>query len=134
MVRHGGRTILFADGTGATTVFDTADLAPAVADGELPESETIESPAAHHGVSIELEDGTLLTTIGDSESRTGVRALDSSREETGRSEDCPSVHGEGAAATRSRSSAAATACWSTTTARSPRSPLRTPTAAPATST
>ncbi|KQQ21994.1 hypothetical protein ASF48_01795 [Rathayibacter sp. Leaf299] len=98
VVRHGGKTILFADGTGATTVFDTADLAPAVADGELPESETIESPAAHHGVSIELEDGTLLTTIGDSESRTGVRALDSSREEIGRSEDCPAVHGEGAAA------------------------------------
>lgn len=97
VVRHHGRTVLFSDGTGATTIFDTSDLAAAVAEGELPETEVVEAPAAHHGVSIELADGTLLTTIGDSEGRTGVRALDASRTETGRSEDCPAVHGEGTA-------------------------------------
>ncbi|QHC60229.1 zinc metallochaperone AztD [Rathayibacter sp. VKM Ac-2760] len=98
VVRHHDRTILFADGTGATTVFDTDALTPAVAEGSLPDTETVAAPAAHHGVSIELADGTLLTTIGDSEGRTGVRALDSERTETARNEDCPSVHGEGAAA------------------------------------
>lgn len=98
VVRHGDKTILFADGTGDTTVYDTADLLDSLESGELPESETIGSPAAHHGVSIELEDGTLLTTIGDSEGRTGVRALDADRQEIARNEECPSVHGEGTAA------------------------------------
>ncbi|WP_314104626.1 zinc metallochaperone AztD [uncultured Frigoribacterium sp.] len=98
VVRHGDKTILFSDGTGDTTVFDTADLLDVSSTGELPATETISSPEAHHGVSIELEDGTLLTTIGDSESRVGVRALDASGEETARSEECPSVHGEGTTA------------------------------------
>jgi len=98
VVRHGDKTILFSDGTGDTTVFDTADLLDVSSTGELPATETISSPEAHHGVSIELEDGTLLTTIGDSESRVGVRALDAAGEETARSEECPSVHGEGTTA------------------------------------
>jgi outer membrane protein assembly factor BamB len=97
VVRHGEKTILFADGTGDTTIFDTADLV-SVSDDGLPETEVVEAPAAHHGVSIELEDGTLLTTIGTSEGRSGVRVLDDSRTEIARSEECPSVHGEGAAA------------------------------------
>jgi len=98
VVRHGDKTILFSDGTGDTTVFETADLLDVSSTGELPATETISSPEAHHGVSIELEDGTLLTTIGDSESRVGVRALDADREEIARSEECPSVHGEGTTA------------------------------------
>lgn len=98
VVRHGDKTILFSDGTGDTTVFETADLLDVSSTGELPATETISSPEAHHGVSIELEDGTLLTTIGDSESRVGVRALDADGEETARSEECPSVHGEGTTA------------------------------------
>jgi hypothetical protein len=98
VVRHGDKTILFSDGTGDTTVFDTADLLDVSSTGELPATETISAPEAHHGVSIELEDGTLLTTIGDSESRVGVRALDADGEETARSEECPSVHGEGTTA------------------------------------
>ena len=96
VVRHAGKTILFADGTGDTTVFETADLLEA--DGELPETTTVGSPEAHHGVSIVLEDGTLLTTIGTPDARTGVRALDASGEETARNEECPSVHGEGTTA------------------------------------
>ncbi|HXH33260.1 MAG TPA: hypothetical protein VNJ54_02485 [Plantibacter sp.] len=58
VVRHAGKTILFADGSGDTTVFDSADLLEAT--DELPDTETIPSEAAHHGVAIELEDGTLL--------------------------------------------------------------------------
>ncbi|WP_250893236.1 hypothetical protein [Curtobacterium aurantiacum] len=91
-VVHGDRTALFADGTGDVTTFDHSELDGA----DLPEVETTKSEAAHHGVAIELEDGTLLTTIGTEESRTGVRALDADGEEIARSEDCPDVHGEGA--------------------------------------
>jgi len=91
-VVHGDRTALFADGTGDVTTFDHTELDGA----DLPEAETTKSEAAHHGVAIELEDGTLLTTIGTEESRSGVRALDADGEETTRSEECPDVHGEGA--------------------------------------
>ncbi len=95
VVRHAGRTILFADGTGNTTVLDTDDIA--ASETELPEGEVVPALAAHHGVSIVLEDNTLLTTIGDANGRTGVRVLDAERQEITRSEDCPSVHGEGTA-------------------------------------
>lgn len=91
-VVHGDRTALFADGSGDVTTFDNTAL-----DGdELPETTTTRSEAAHHGVAIELEDGTLLTTIGTEERRSGVRALDADGEERARSEACPDVHGEGA--------------------------------------
>jgi len=94
VVRHGEKTILFSDGTGDTTIFDSAALLDVSKNG-LPEAEVVPAPAAHHGVSIELEDGTLLTTIGTSEGRSGVRVLDESRDEIARNEECPSVHGEG---------------------------------------
>ncbi|WP_369138134.1 zinc metallochaperone AztD [Modestobacter versicolor] len=95
VVVHGDRTVLFADGTGDITSFETAALLDA--DG-LPETESWESEAAHHGVAIELEDGTKLSTLGDSESRSGVRVLDPSGEEVDRFEECPGVHGEGTVA------------------------------------
>jgi outer membrane protein assembly factor BamB len=95
VVVHGDRTILFADGTGDVTSFETA----ALLDSEgLPETRTWESEAAHHGVAIELEDGTLLTTLGTEDGRTGVRVLDPSGAETARAENCPGVHGEGTVA------------------------------------
>jgi outer membrane protein assembly factor BamB len=91
-VVHGDTTALFADGSGDVTVFDHADL-----DGDtLPSVSPTTSEAPHHGVAIQLEDGTLLTTIGTEESRSGVRALDAEGTELSRSEECPSVHGEGA--------------------------------------
>jgi hypothetical protein len=92
VVVHADRTVLFADGTGDITSFATADLLDA--DG-LPETQTWESETAHHGVAIELSDGSMLATIGDEESRRGVRVLDPSGDEIGRSEECPGVHGEG---------------------------------------
>jgi hypothetical protein len=95
VVVHGDRTVLFADGTGDITSFATDDLL--TADG-LPETEEWTSEAAHHGVAIELEDGTLLTTLGTEDERTGVRVLAPSGEETARFEECPGVHGEGTVA------------------------------------
>jgi len=95
VVRHGGKTILYADGTSDTTVFETADLA---ASDALPEVETIAGVDAHHGVSLVLEDGTFLTTVGNADGRTGITVQDSSGATVAESADCPGVHGEGTAA------------------------------------
>ncbi|GAA1782483.1 zinc metallochaperone AztD [Streptomonospora arabica] len=89
VVRHAGKTVLFADGSGEVTSFDPGEL------GEgLPEAETHTTEHAHHGVAVALEGGGLATTIGDEEERTGVRILDADGEETARNERCPGVHGE----------------------------------------
>lgn len=95
VVRHAGKTILYADGTSDTTIFDTSDLA--AIDG-LPEIETIAGVEAHHGVSVRLEDGTFLTTVGDADGRTGIVVTDADGAEIASSDQCPGVHGEGTAA------------------------------------
>ena len=92
VVRHAGKTILYADGTSDTTIFDTAALEPA--DG-LPETESIPGVDAHHGVSIVLEDGTFLTTVGNSNGRTGIEVRDASGAVLDKNDQCPGVHGEG---------------------------------------
>jgi hypothetical protein len=89
---HGGRTALFDDGTGEVRIFDT----DAIGTGTLPEFDTVTSEQAHHGVAIELTDGTVLSTIGTPETRSGVRHLAADGTELARDEECPSVHGEGA--------------------------------------
>ncbi|MBT2484696.1 MULTISPECIES: zinc metallochaperone AztD [unclassified Microbacterium] len=94
VVRHAGKTVLYADGTSDTTIFDTADLAGAEG---LPDVETIEGVEAHHGVSVVLEDGTFLTTVGNADGRNGIVAKDASGEDIAVSDQCPGVHGEGTA-------------------------------------
>ncbi len=93
VVRHAGKTILFADGTGVVTVFDPEDLGG----GTKPETATYTSAAPHHGVAIQLADGKLVTTLGTEEKRVGIAVLDKDRKEITRSEECPGVHGEAAA-------------------------------------
>jgi hypothetical protein len=95
VVTHGGKTVLYADGTSDSTIFDTEALL-ASADS-LPAVETIPGVEAHHGVSIVLEDGTFLTTVGNADGRNGVVAKDSSGATIAQSSDCPGVHGEGTA-------------------------------------
>ncbi|MFJ4029022.1 zinc metallochaperone AztD [Paenarthrobacter sp. NPDC089989] len=99
VVRHAGNTVLFDDGTGTTTILETADLAKS--EGALPEAKTYTADAPHHGVSIVLEDGKLITTAGDKTSRTGAIALephDGHWDKVAESKDCPGIHGEGTAA------------------------------------
>ncbi|MFG3397909.1 zinc metallochaperone AztD [Streptomyces parvus] len=93
VVRHGGKTVLFTDGTGEVNVFDPADLS----DGKRPDGRTYTSAKPHHGVAIELAGGELVTTLGTEEKRTGALVLDKDNKEIARSEDCPGVHGEAAA-------------------------------------
>ncbi|GAB2503010.1 zinc metallochaperone AztD [Nocardiopsis aegyptia] len=92
VVRHGGRTVLFADGSGEVTAFDS----DALGDG-LPETDVHMSEEAHHGVAIELTNGELVTTLGNEEERVGAMALDADGEEITRNEECPGVHGEATA-------------------------------------
>ncbi|MCE7081814.1 zinc metallochaperone AztD [Streptomyces sp. ST2-7A] len=92
VVHHAGVTVLFTDGTGEVTMFDT----DALGDGE-PEVETHMSDEPHHGVAIKLSTGELVTTLGTEEERTGIVVLDADGEEVARNEDCPGVHGEATA-------------------------------------
>ncbi|SOE02033.1 zinc metallochaperone AztD [Blastococcus haudaquaticus] len=93
VVAHAGRTVLFDDGTGEVTAFDSADLAD-------PDREMLQfsTPEAHHGVAVELEDGRMLVSEGTEDERTGVRILDADGEEIAATDDCPAVHGETVAA------------------------------------
>lgn len=93
VVRHADRTVLFADGTGEVTIFDPHDL-----EHGKPEADVYKTPAAHHGVALELSNGQLVTTVGTEEKRTGMVVLDKDRKEIARNEDCPGVHGESTAA------------------------------------
>ncbi|WP_326706951.1 zinc metallochaperone AztD [Streptomyces cyaneofuscatus] len=93
VVRHGGKTVLFTDGTGEVNVFDPA----ALSDGRKPEGRTYTSAKPHHGVAIELAGGELVTTLGSEEKRTGALVLDKDNKEIARAENCPGVHGEAAA-------------------------------------
>ncbi|MFD1810643.1 zinc metallochaperone AztD [Rhodococcus gannanensis] len=93
VVRHADVTTLFADGTGQVQTFDPHGLS----EGK-PETTIHRTPEAHHGVAVDLPDGGMVTTIGNSESRSGVVVLDADRHEVARNEECPGVHGEAAAA------------------------------------
>lgn len=95
VVRHAGKTVLYDDATSDTTIFDTAALADV--SGDLPDAEVIEGVEAHHGVSVVLEDGTLVTTVGDASGRSGIRAVGADGAEIAASAECPGVHGEGTA-------------------------------------
>ncbi|MGW0502887.1 zinc metallochaperone AztD [Micromonospora sp. NPDC003241] len=92
VVLHGDRTILFTDGTGEVHSFVSADLA----DGK-PAGRQYKTAQPHHGVAVELRDGTLVVTLGTEESRPGAIALDKDGKEIARSEECPGVHGEAVA-------------------------------------
>nr|WP_308010417.1 zinc metallochaperone AztD [Blastococcus sp. LR1] len=93
VVGHAGRTALFDDGTGDITVFDSED----VADPDR-HSRELTTPSVHHGVAVELSDGSLLVSEGTEDARTGVRVLDAAGSELAASDDCPGVHGEAVAA------------------------------------
>ncbi|MDH6697565.1 zinc metallochaperone AztD [Streptomyces griseoviridis] len=93
VVRHAAKTVLFTDGTGEVNVFDPT----ALSSGKKPAGRTYTSAEPHHGVAIELADGSLVSTLGTEEKRTGALVLDRNDREIARNEECPGVHGEAAA-------------------------------------
>ncbi|WP_328470730.1 zinc metallochaperone AztD [Actinoplanes sp. NBC_00393] len=92
VVLHGDRTILFTDGTGEVNSFNPADLAAG-----KPQGRQYKTEQPHHGVAVELADGTMIVTLGTEESRPGAIALDKDGKEIARSTECPGVHGEAVA-------------------------------------
>ena len=92
VVPHHGRTTVFDDGTGAITAFDPADLADLAE--RKPELETFRAEQAHHGVAVRDGHGNLLLTVGDEESRSGIRLVTAAGHELASSDRCPGVHGE----------------------------------------
>lgn len=95
VVTHGGKTVLYADGTSDSTIFDTDALLTST--DALPAVETIPGVEAHHGVSIMLEDGSFVTTVGNANGRTGIAVTDASGATIAQDATCPGVHGEGTA-------------------------------------
>lgn len=97
-VRHDGKTVLYDDGTGRTSIVDSGAL---LQDNTVaPTTTDFDAAAPHHGVSIVLSDGTLLTTVGDETARSGAAALephDDHWHELTSSTECPGIHGEGTA-------------------------------------
>ncbi|MGH3586639.1 MAG: zinc metallochaperone AztD [Pseudonocardia sp.] len=92
VVRHAGRTVLFADGSGEIHVLDPATFGEGV-----PRGTQHRTPQPHHGVAVALANGELVTTLGSEEERPGIVVLDANRQEIARNEDCPGVHGEATA-------------------------------------
>lgn len=92
VVLHGDRTVLFTDGSGEVRSFDPKDLA-----NGKPTGRQYKTAQPHHGVAVELGDGTLVVTLGTEESCPGAIALDKDGKEIARSEECPGVHGEAVA-------------------------------------
>ncbi|GIG26006.1 zinc metallochaperone AztD [Cellulomonas denverensis] len=93
VVVHEGRTALFDDGTGQVTIVDSADIAD-------PDTErrAFTTPQAHHGVAVELSDGSVVVSEGDEDTRTGIRLLAADGAQTAADDQCPGVHGEAVAA------------------------------------
>ncbi len=96
VVRHDGKTILFSDGDGKIQVFDSASFLETTGEDDAPEP-TVTEVEPHHGVAIDLSDGTLVHTEGTEEYRDTVVAVDADGKEIASSSDCPGVHGEAAA-------------------------------------
>ena len=89
VVAHAGRVTLFDDATGRFTTLDPAGL------GEPPaEGAEGRVPAAHHGLAVVHEDGSVLHTLGDADGASGVRVVDADGTVRAESRACPGTHGE----------------------------------------
>ncbi|MEE4021684.1 zinc metallochaperone AztD [Gordonia sp. PKS22-38] len=93
VVLHGGKTVLYFDGDGRAVSFDPHELA----EGE-PQNREYTSAEPHHGVAVELADGTMISSVGNEETRSGARAVDADGNEIATSSECPGIHGEAVAA------------------------------------
>lgn len=94
VVTHNGQTTLFADGTGGIQTFTSEHLRSG-----MPRAVETSTENAHHGVALELTDGSLLTTQGTEEGRNTVQVLErESGKVLAETTDCPGVHGETVAA------------------------------------
>lgn len=92
VVAHDGKTAMFSDGAGKATVVDTEEIADKDA-----HTHGVDTGAPHHGVTVPLSDGSVVTTAGTEEERHTIRHLDSKGKTLAETTECPGVHGEAAA-------------------------------------
>lgn len=95
-VVHEGRTVLFDDGTGQVVSVPSSEVAEGPEHAHEVTSFT--TPSAHHGVAVELPDGSTVVSEGTEDERSGVRLLDAEGDEVAATDQCPGVHGEAVAA------------------------------------
>lgn len=93
VVAHDGKLTLFSDGTGGVDVVDPQALLKG--DTEPVASVTREP---HHGVAVARRDGSIVVSVGDDDTRSGLVILDAAGREVAASNECPGLHGEAAAA------------------------------------
>ena len=108
VVVHEGKTALFADGSGAVAVLDTAAFDDGKVDPDEMQKHAAE--AAHHGVAVPLSNGDLLITQGTEDSRDTVQVLSPEGEVLAETNDCPGVHGEAAAMPTAQGDVVALGC------------------------
>lgn len=92
LVNHDGTSVAFFDGTGEIHSFDPAELS---ADAPI-KTEKTQAKEAHHGVAVVRADGSMIHTVGNEDTRTGVVIRDGEGKEIAENSDCPGVHGEAA--------------------------------------
>lgn len=93
VVAHDGRLALFSDGTGGIDIVDPSVL---LEGGTEPVASMTREP--HHGVAVARADGSVVVSVGDEDSRSGLAILDAQGREIAATPDCPGLHGEAAAA------------------------------------
>lgn len=95
VVVHDGRTVMYGDGDGKVRSFDS----DALRDGatKRPPTDTRRERTPHHGVAVERADGSMVTTVGTEDERSGIVIRDAKGAKLASSDDCPGVHGEAAA-------------------------------------
>lgn len=93
VVAHDGRLTLFSDGTGG---IDVLDPAASLEGNTEPVASLTREP--HHGVAVARADGSVVVSVGDEESRSGLAILDAGGREVAANADCPGLHGEAGAA------------------------------------
>lgn len=91
VVAHDGLLTFFSDGSGQVDVVDPRDLSTGAVQRRV-------NTTAHHGVAVARADGTLVVSVGDDESRSGIEILDDGGNPVAASDRCPGLHGEAAAA------------------------------------
>ncbi len=92
VVAHDGYTALFSDGDGVARIYETE----AIGSAAKPVA-TFDTGAAHHGVAVPLEDGSVVITKGTEDKRNTIQHLDADGKVLAETTQCPGVHGEAAA-------------------------------------
>lgn len=92
LVNHDGTSVAFFDGTGEIHSFDPAELS---ADAPI-KTEKAQAKEAHHGVAVVRADGSMIHTVGNEDTRSGVVIRDAEGKDVAENSDCPGVHGEAA--------------------------------------